>query len=79
MYDAFNQAGFDMAAISEKRTKWHIDLPACNRLQLMSMGVLPAHIRVSDICTFKSHDTFFSARRLGINSGRIFTAILMKP
>ena len=79
VYDAFRQAGFDLAAISEKRTKWHIDLPACNRLQLMSMGVLPAHIRVSDICTFKSHDTFFSARRLGIDSGRIFTAILMKP
>ena len=79
VYDAFAQAGFDMAAISQKQAKWHINLPACNRLQLIATGVMPEHISVSDICTYKSHDTFFSARRLGINSGRIFTAILMKP
>lgn len=78
VYDAFAQAGFDMAAISQKQAKWHINLPACNRLQLMAMGVKPDHISVSDICTYKTHDTFFSARRLGINSGRIFTAIMMK-
>ena len=79
VYDTFAQAGFDMVAISQKQAKWHIDLPACNKLQLMAMGVKPERISVSDICTYKSHDTFFSARRLGINSGRIFTAILMKP
>ena len=78
VYDAFAQAGFDMAAISQKQAKWHIDLPTCNKLQLMTMGVKPERISVSDICTYKSPDTFFSARRLGINSGRIFTAIMMK-
>ena len=78
VYDAFAQAGFDMPAISQRQAKWHIDLPNCNKQQLMSMGVKPEHISVSDICTYKSHDTFFSARRLGINSGRIFTAIMVK-
>ena len=78
VYDAFAQAGFDMAAISQKQAKWHINLPACNRLQLMAMGVKPDHISLSDICTYKTHDTFFSARRLGINSGRIFTAMMLK-
>ena len=78
VYDTFAQAGFDMAAISQKQAKWHIDLPTCNKLQLMAMGVKPDRISVSDICTYKTHDTFFSARRLGINSGRIFTAIMMK-
>lgn len=78
VYDAFAQAGFDMAAISQKQAKWHINLPACNRLQLMAMGVKPERISVSDICTYKTHDTFFSARRLGINSGRIFTAMMLK-
>ena len=78
VYDAFVQAGFDMHAISERREKWHINLPQCNKLQLMAMGVPSERIGMSDICTYKSHDTFFSARRLGINSGRIFTAILMK-
>lgn len=87
VYDAFAQAGFEMAAISQKfftphaslfTSKWHIDLPTCNKLQLMAMGVKPECIGISDICTYKSHDTFFSARRLGINSGRIFTAIMMR-
>lgn len=78
VYDAFVHAGFDMAAISQKCAKWHINLPACNKLQLISMGVESEKISVSDICTYKQHDTFFSARRLGINSGRIFTGIMMK-
>ena len=78
VYDAFAQAGFDMAAISQKQAKWHIDLPVCNRLQLIAAGLKPEHINMSDICTYKMYDMFFSARRLGINSGRIFTAIMMK-
>lgn len=78
VYDAFAQAGFEMSTISRKQTKWHINLPSCNQQQLMAIGVKPERITMSDICTFTSHDTFFSARRLGINSGRIYTAILMK-
>ena len=58
--------------------KWHIDLPECNRLQLMAAGVQPQHIKVSPVCTFQKADDYFSARRLGINSGRIFTGILRK-
>ena len=78
VYDAFAEAGFEMASISERRSKWHIDLPACNKLQLLATGVKPENVRMSGVCTYKAHDTFFSARRLGINSGRIFTAIMMK-
>ena len=78
VYDAFLQAGLEMSTISQKQTKWHIDLPACNQQQLMTMGVKAERISISDICPFKSHDTFFSARRLGINSGRIFTGISLK-
>lgn len=59
-------------------SKWHIDLPECNRLQLLSCGVPESHIHVSPICTYKQHDLFFSARRLGINSGRIFSGIKME-
>jgi copper oxidase (laccase) domain-containing protein len=79
VYDAFLQAGFDMTAISRRTTKWHIDLPECNRLQLMAMGVSRECIGMSGICTYKQCDTFFSARRLGISSGRILTAIMLKP
>ena len=58
-------------------SKWHIDLPECNRLQLLSSGLSAAHISVSPICTYEHHDLFFSARRLGINNGRIFTGIII--
>ena len=58
-------------------SKWHIDLPECNRQQLLSAGVPGERITVSPICTYQQSDRFFSARRLGINSGRIFTGIVI--
>ena len=77
VYDAFAQAGFDMESISKKYEKWHLDLPECNRQQLTNMGVPTNHIAVSPVCTFMQSESFFSARRLGIQSGRIFTAIIL--
>jgi len=79
VYDAFAREGFPMEEISKMMgEKWHIDLPECNRLQLRSAGVPAAHVAVSRACTFQQYDTFFSARRLGIDSGRIFTGILLR-
>ena len=60
-------------------SKWHIDLPECNRRQLIAAGVPLAGIAVSPVCTFQQAADYFSARRLGINSGRIFTGILQLP
>ena len=77
VYETFIQAGFDMPAISRHEQKWHIDLPECNRLQLIDSGLLPQNIKVSPVCTYQQADDYFSARRLGIDSGRIFTGILM--
>ena len=79
VYEAFQQEAFPMELISKKYEKWHINLPECNRLQLIGTGVPAQHIAVSLVCTFKLADSFFSARRLGINSGRIFTAIILHP
>lgn len=85
VYDAFEKAGFNMSTISKRYPakepnceKWHIDLPMCNKEQLIAAGIAKENIHISDICTFKQHDTFFSARRQGINSGRIYTAVLLK-
>lgn len=75
VYEAFVAAGFDMSPISKQYFKWHIDLPECNRLQLIEAGLPPENISVANICTMKQSDKFFSARRLGIQSGRIFTGI----
>lgn len=74
VYQQFDEAGFDMNAISKRYTKWHIDLPLCNRLQLEECGVRDIHM--SGICTFQQYEDYFSARRLGINSGRIFTGVM---
>ena len=77
VYDVFAHEAFDMEQISKRYEKWHIDLPLCNRLHLLSMGLSTNHISCADICTVKQHDTYFSARRLGIHSGRIFSAIIL--
>ena len=86
VYEAFAHEGFDMETISRKYPssdemgeKWHINLPECNRQQLLATGIPADHIAVSPICSYQQSDTFFSARRLGINSGRIFTGILLQP
>ena len=78
VYEAFAEAGFAMEPISRREAKWHIDLPHCNRLQLEELGVEAAHIHSAHICTYADSGHYFSARRLGIRSGRIFTGILMR-
>ena len=78
VYHEFEAAHFDMAHIARRYRKWHIDLWECNRLQLMEVGILQANIQIAGICTYQRLDDFFSARRLGLNSGRIFTGIMME-
>ncbi len=84
VYDDFAAHGFDMRLIAQKfpcknnptQEKWHINLPLCNQLQLESVGVPRGNIQQSGICTYDDVADFFSARRLGINSGRIYTGII---
>lgn len=78
VYDQFLSAGFDMQPISRRDAKWHVDLPMCNRLQLIEAGVPADYIQMTNICTYQQYDRYFSARRLGIQSGRIYTGILIK-
>lgn len=76
VFQQFADAGFEMSRIARKYAKWHIDLPLCNRLQLEGVGV--TDVRLSGICTYQQCNDYFSARRLGINSGRIFTGVLLR-
>lgn len=78
VFKAFREAGFDMEKIAKRYEKWHIDLPLCNKHQLMNMGVKEENIFMSGICTFNNSEEFFSARKLGINSGRILNGIVRK-
>ncbi|MCR5312176.1 MAG: peptidoglycan editing factor PgeF [Bacteroidaceae bacterium] len=88
VYEEFRNAGFNMELISKRfpttstseatKEKWHIDLPLCNKLQLMECGVKEENIHLSGICTYNQSDDFFSARKLGIKSGRILNGIMRK-
>lgn len=90
VYEEFLQEGFDMAVVACQRPnmkkegsvdqplKWHIDLPQCNALLLCQSGVPADYIQSSGICTYQHSDQFFSARQLGIQSGRIFTGIMLR-
>ena len=80
MYEAFQQHDFDMSRISvwnERTRKHHIDLWEANRIQLLDFGVPDSRIELSGICTYTHCDEFFSARRLGIRSGRILSGIML--
>ena len=78
VYEAFADAGYPMEQISQKQEKWHIDLFACCRLQLEATGIKAENIEGSGICTYDNVEDFFSARKLGIASGRILTGIVLK-
>ena len=77
VYEAFATAGFHMPSISLRKDKWHINLPECNRQQLIAAGLPKEHITNTGICTYHHADTYFSARRLGIQSGRIYSGIIL--
>ncbi len=81
VYDVFKQNDFPMEYISgwkPETHKWHIDLQMANSVQLIDFGVPTEQIDICDICTFTHYEKFFSARRLGIKSGRILSGIFMK-
>lgn len=77
--ESFESAGFDIALISVKHEdSFYLDLWEANRLLLLSAGVLPQRIEISGFCTFTESERFFSARKLGIKSGRMFSGILIR-
>ena len=94
VYDQFQEAGFPLDKIARRYpvqsaihqhpspnthhpfSKWHIDLPLSNFLQLQEAGV--SQIKMTGICTYQQCEDFFSARRLTVDSGRIYTAIVLR-
>jgi len=76
--DAFIDAGMDIRSIykrNEQSGKAHIDLWKANEIQLLDAGLNGTHIELASLCTYINHEDFFSARRLGINSGRFLSGI----
>ena len=79
--DAFGEAGFEMPCILKRDAdtgKAHIDLWEANRLQLLAEGLSAGNIELAGLCTYTHPGEFFSARRLGIKSGRILSGIFLR-
>lgn len=60
---------------SAAQGKAYVDLAACVVRQLLDAGIGEGSISDCGVCTFEHPDRLFSARRHGVASGRILTAI----
>ena len=58
--------------------KYHFNLWEANRQILIESGVLPQNIEITGECSFKKNDKYFSARRDGIETGRMVTGIMLR-
>jgi polyphenol oxidase len=56
-------------------SKAHLDLWKANKIQLVSFGVPEQNIEISELCTVKMNDHFFSARKG--DTGRFAAGIMM--
>ncbi len=75
----FEKAGFDTQAIvkrNEASGKAHIDLRKANEAVLAKAGIKSVNTRCE--CSKCSGKRYFSARALGVDSGRTFTAVIKK-
>lgn len=79
--EAFCSAGFDPSAVVRRYPsgRAHIDLWAAAVEELTACGVDLSQIEVAGICTRTRHDEFFSARALGVRSGRFLTGLYCRP
>ena len=79
--EAFSLAGFDPLAVVRRYPsgRAHIDLWAAAVEELTACGVELSQIEVAGICTRVRCDAFFSARALGVRSGRFLTGLYCSP
>jgi polyphenol oxidase len=62
---------------SSSPDKGYFDLWKANKLLLLESGLPSENIETAGICTFNNSDIFFSARKLGPDSGRFGAGIML--
>lgn len=80
VYEAFRKEGFPLSRIAVRHPqsgKWHISLPEAVAAELVASGLRKEHLECSPCCTYTNPEVFFSARRMGIHSGRILSGIFL--
>lgn len=78
LINEFENAGFDLTSssiINPAANKYHIDLTAIIKDELVRLGVSSEQIETTSLCTYQCSDLFFSARRQSINCGRMLSGI----
>lgn len=79
LHQAFEEAGFPVDEIFNcNDTGLYLDLWKANEILLLREGLKANHITVSGPCTYTEYELFFSARRLGIKSGRMLSGIYLQ-
>lgn len=79
LVDIYKKEKFETEEIFfQKRGKLYLDLWTANKLLLSESGLNDKNIAISGHCTYSQHEKFFSARRLGIKSGRLISGIMLK-
>ncbi|MGL4779630.1 MAG: peptidoglycan editing factor PgeF [Bacteroidales bacterium] len=76
--ESFRNADYEMEELlwqNPQTSKSHVDLWKANMQDLIQAGVKFSNIDIAEICTVKNSDILFSARVLGIKSGRIISGI----
>ncbi len=78
LYSELQNKGFEVELFFTPLStqKYLFDIRKAVHHQLQLLGV--KQIEVSDLCTFTREDLFFSARKQGINSGRMLSGIFLK-
>lgn len=67
----------DTVVIRKPSGRYHLDLWKANELQLLGMGIPSFRIEITGLCSFTESDQFFSARREGIETGRMVSGIMI--
>lgn len=79
LVEEFEKANFPIPEIFNRReNQLHLDLWQANKWLLMQSGVPENQIEIAGICSFTNSKDYFSARKLGIKSGRMLSGIMLK-
>lgn len=73
--EKFNYA--NQILVRQKSGRYHLDLWTANKIQLTHAGIPLTQIEIARECTFSNPQKYFSARREGINTGRMVTGIML--
>jgi len=57
--------------------KFHFNLWEANQRILLAAGLNEQHIQITEECTFQKENKYYSARREGIETGRIVSGIML--